>query len=109
MKELPNFPNNIIGKPILTKKNSVCTETYIILGSYDKIADAEKFLSYVKTKLFRMLLYLKKPTQDNPKNTFSYVPNLKMDKEWNDKKLNEYFDLTVDEIKFIDDHIKEMK
>lgn len=105
----PNFPNNIIGKPILTKKNSVCTETYIILGSYDKITDAEKFLSYVKTKLFRMLLYLKKPTQDNPKNTFSYVPNLKMDKEWNDKKLNEYFDLTGDEIKFIDDHIKEMK
>lgn len=105
----PNFPNNIIGKPILTKKNSVCTETYIILGSYDKIADAEKFLSYVKTKLFRMLLYLKKPTQDNPKNTFYYVPNLKIDKEWNDKKLNEYFDLTGDEIKFIDDHIKEMK
>ena len=30
-----------------------------------------------------------------------------MDKEWNDKKLNEYFDLTGDEIKFIDDHIKE--
>ena len=56
-----------------------------------------------------MLLYLKKPTQDNPKNTFSYVPNLKIDKEWNDKKLYEYFDLTDDEVKFIDDHIKEMK
>ena len=105
----PVYPNNIIGKPILTKKNSVCTETYIILGSYDKISDAEKFLSYVKTKLFRMLLYLKKPTQDNTKQTFYYVPKLKMDREWNDEKLYDYFELSKEEINFIDEHIKEMK
>ena len=51
----------------------------------------------------------KRQSVTNPKNTFYYVPNLKMDKEWDDKKLNEYFDLTEDDIKFIDELIKEMK
>ena len=105
----PVYPNNIIGKPILSKKNSVCTETYIILGSYDKISDAENFLNYVKTKFFRILLYLKKPTQDNPKQTFYYVPKIKMNQEWTDKKLYDYFELSKEDINFINEHIKEMK
>jgi site-specific DNA-methyltransferase (adenine-specific) len=42
------------------------------------------------------------------KSVFSFVPKLDMTIEWSDKKLYERYELTKDEIAFIEKMIKEM-
>jgi site-specific DNA-methyltransferase (adenine-specific) len=44
-----------------------------------------------------------------PTSTFSFVPKLDMTIEWTDKKLYERYELTNDEIAFIEKMIKEME
>ena len=51
---------------------------------------------------------LKKPTQDTTKDKFSFVPKLNVKETWSDKKIFDYFDLSKEEIEFINSHIKEM-
>jgi len=104
-----NYPNNIIGKPLLVEKNSCCTMTYFVLASFRKKDEAENFIKYVKTKFFRFLVSLKKNTQDTSKNKFSFVPDLDMTQEWTDEKLYKRYGTTKKEQEFIESIVKEMK
>lgn len=103
-----NFPNNIIGKPILAEKNTCCTMTYFVLSGFEDKNKAENLIKYVKTRLFRFLVSLKKSTQDTSKDKFSFVPDLDMSQEWTDEKLFKRYDITEKEQEFIKSIVKEM-
>lgn len=102
------YPNNIIGKPILAEKNSCCSETYLVVDIFDNKKKAENMIKYIKTRLFRFLVSVKKNTQDNPKNVFSFVPDLDMSVEWSDEKLFKRYEITEKEQEFIKSIVKEM-
>lgn len=102
------YPHQIIGKPIIAGKNSCCTETYLVVDLFDNKEKAENLTKYIKTRFFRFLVSLKKNTQDNPKNVFSFVPDLDMSSEWTDKKLFKRYDITEKEQDFIKSIVKEM-
>lgn len=101
-----NFPHQISNIPFYSPPNSVCTETYLIIGMFDSKQECDNFISYYKTKLFRFLLLLRKPTQNISKDCFSFIPQLDMKKSWSDKELYKEFDLTQDDIDFIESMIK---
>lgn len=103
-----DFPNRIIGKPILADIPSVCTETYLVMDVFSEKSQAENFAKYVKTRFFRFLVMLKKNTQHLSKDRFSFVPDLPMDQVWTDEKLYERYEITPAEQKFIESMIKEM-
>jgi site-specific DNA-methyltransferase (adenine-specific) len=102
------YPNAIIAKPILSEKNSCCTETYIVIDVFDDKKKAENMSKYIKTRFFRFLVSLKKNTQDNPKNVFSFVPDLDMSTEWTDEKLFKKYGIDEKEQEFITSIVKEM-
>jgi len=102
------FPHQIINTPIVSNEYSCCTETYLVCGPFVNIKNAENFASYLSTKFFRFLTYLRKISQDNPKDRFDFVPLEDFNQVWTDEKLYKKYGLTKDEIAFIDSMIRPM-
>ena len=80
----------------------------MVCGLYDTEIESKNLQKYLKSKFVRFLISLKKPTQQMSKLVFSFVPKLDMNIEWTDKKLYDRYELTHEEIEFIERMIKEM-
>ena len=102
------FPHQIINSPIISDDPSCCTETYLVCGPFSSRTEAENFSTYVATKFFRFLTYLRKISQDNPKDRFDFVPMLDLNDSWSDDKLYKMFELNENEIEFIENLIRPM-
>ena len=106
--ERGDFPYLVLGKPFIAEPNSCCTETYLVLDSFDNIRQAENMVSYVKTKFFRFLVLLKKNTQNAPRGVYQFVPLQDFSHPWTDEMLYKKYGLTEDEIAFIESMIRPM-
>ena len=93
-------------KPILGEPNSVCTETYVMIGPFKNRDEAENVAHYINTKFFHFLLSLKKNTQDCLQKSFIFIPIQDFSKPWTDKELYEKYNLTKDEIAFIENMVR---
>lgn len=103
----------IIGEPLVG-----FTETYISIGETDSIKEAEAILKYIKSKFARCMLGILKVTQNNPKNVWKFVPiqdfTVDSDIDWSksmseiDKQLYKKYNLSKDQIIFIEEKIKPM-
>lgn len=88
---------------------TICTETYLIAGSYDNKKQADNMTSYLKTRFCRFLVSTVLFTQNIVKDRFKFVPNLDMNKSWTDEKLYKKYGFTKDEIAFIESMIRPME
>ena len=107
--ERGDFPYLVLGKPFIAEPNSCCTETYLVLNSFDNIKKAENMVSYVKTKFFRFLVLLKKNTQNAPRGVYQFVPLQDFSHPWTDEMLYKKYGLDKDEIAFIESMIRPME
>ena len=108
-----------ICKPILSEPNSINTETYIMNGPYKTEEEAINVIKYIKTKFFHFMLGLKKVTQHTTSKVYQFVPlqnfthssdiNWNMPSEQIDKQLYIKYELTQEEIDFIESMIKPME
>jgi hypothetical protein len=67
--------------------------------------EAENFLNYIKTNFARFCLSVYKITQNQYSNIFEFIPWLDFSREWTDEDLIEEFNLTNEEVEFINKHI----
>lgn len=103
----------LIGEPLIG-----VTQTFLTIGAFDTRAEAETCLKYVKTKFARTMLGILKATQDNKKETWRLVPlqdfTASSDIDWSqsvadiDQQLYAKYNLSGDEIKFIEEKVKPM-
>jgi len=98
----------VLFKPIYSEPNSVCSQTYIILGYFNIKIEALNLIKYVKTKFFRFMVSLRKNTHNSTKDVYGFVPALDMTQEWTDEILYKKYNLTQEEIDYIESSIKEM-
>lgn len=98
----------VLSKLDVIGPGEVCSETYIVLDTYESKKKTEFALVYFRTKFVRFLISLTSYTQDITKEKFAFVPVLPMDRIWSDNDLYNYFDLSKDEQAFIETMIKEM-
>ena len=87
----------------------ICTETYLCLSDFASKQEAENMISYVKTKFFRFLLLQSLTSINISKDKFAFVPSVDYSKYWTDEKLYKKYELTVDEIAFVESMIKPME
>ena len=109
----------VIPKIEVLTPNVVCTESYLLLSSFNNEESANNLCKYVKSKFFRFLLSLKVITQNISKDCFRFVPlqdfTSKSDIDWSrsigeiDAQLYEKYGLERDEIDFIERMIKPME
>lgn len=104
-EDIRNEPN----KPFLGEPNSVCTETYLVIGPFAHKNYAENVISYISTRLFRFLVLLLKNTQHATKSVYKLVPMQDFSKPWTDEELYAKYGLTEEEISFIESMIKPME
>ena len=103
-----DFPHQIINKPFYGEPNSCCTETYLVIGPFSSKKRAENVISYIKTRFFRFFVLLKKNTQHAAKGVYELVPIQNFDEPWSDEKLFKKYELTKEEIEFIESMIRPM-
>ena len=99
----------IFSKVEVISPGTICTETYLIVGSYRKKQHADNMVVYLKTKFCRFLVSTILFTQNIAKDRFKFVPNLDMNESWTDKKLYKKYHLTKDEIAFIESMVRPME
>ena len=102
------FPHQILGMPFLTEEDSVCTETYLMIGGFKTVAEANNIISYISSKFFRFLVMLKKNTQSATPAVYQFVPKQDFSICWTDEMLYEKYGLDQTEIDFINAMIKPM-
>jgi site-specific DNA-methyltransferase (adenine-specific) len=102
-------PIKVLGTPIYGEPNSCCTDTYIVIGPFATKEEATNVITYIKCRLFRFLVLLKKNTQQSHRNVYSFVPMQDFSKPWTDRELYEKYGLTEDEIEFIEKLVRPMK
>lgn len=93
--------------------------TFLSIGKFDSIFEAEACLKYIKTKFVRCMLGILKVTQDNPKSVWLKVPlqnfTQQSDINWDlsipelDAALYQKYNLTQDEIDFIESNVSAMQ
>ena len=101
-------PHQILGKPQIAPSPSVCTQSYLFLR-FDREEAAQSAQSYYSTRFFRFLVLLRKITQHALHSTYSWVPLQSWDRVWTDDDLYEKYGITLNEQKYIESQIKEMK
>ena len=89
--------------------NEACSETYLIMDTFDFYEEAKHLVSYVSTKFFRFLLLQALTSIHITKDKFCFVPKLEMSHDWTDENLYEKYGLTEEEIAFIESMIKPME
>lgn len=99
----------IFSKINILPPGAICTETYLVIGSYDNEVQARNLVKYMKTKLFRFLVSQFMLSHHVTKESYSFVPILDMNIEWTDEMLYKRYDLTQAEIDFIESKIRPME
>jgi len=99
----------VLSRIEILKPGYICTETYILLGSFNTSLEANNCLSYVKTKLVRFLISQLSFSQDITKDRFAFVPIVDFSESWTDEKLYKKYSLTKDEITFIESMVRPME
>lgn len=103
-----NLPHQIYNYPIIAGPGTACTETYLVIDKFSSEKEARRFAGYLRTRLVRFLVSLRKYTQHLYNERFQFVPDLPMDHEWTDALLYEKYGITEDEVAFIDRMIRPM-
>jgi hypothetical protein len=112
------IPDIVLGKPLIAENPSVCTQSYLFFYTTSKV-EAMNLERYLRTKFFRFLVSQRKITQDATRSTYQWVPiqdfTQGSDIDWSrnvheiDAQLYSKYQLSNDEITFIERMIKEMK
>ena len=103
----------LIGTPLIGY-----TQTFISFGSFETVDVANNCMKYIKSKFARTLLGILKVTQNNSKDTWRLVPlqdfTSASDIDWSqsiddiDEQLYSKYNLTDEEIEFIERNIQPM-
>lgn len=64
-----------LGEPIIGKKKHGHNTTFLSIGKFDSEDEAYACMKYLKTKFCRTMLGIRKVTQENPRQAWSFVPN----------------------------------
>jgi len=98
----------VLSKLDILPPSTVCTETYIILGSFTNRKFAKNLATYARTRFVRFLISQHSLTQDITRERFTFVPKQDYSQVWTDEKLYGKYNLSKEEIDFIESMIRPM-
>lgn len=104
-----NGQKKIISTIEVLKPKVVCTETYLLLATFDTENEAKNFMAYMRTCFVRCIIAMVTSTQHLARSNFRFVPVQDFTKTWTDADLYKKYGLTDEEIGFIESTIKPMK
>lgn len=110
---------SIIGRSFVGEPNTICSGALIAIGSFDTRCEAENLKKYMETKFLRFMVGLMKSSQALYQNVYQFVPmqdfTANSNIDWSktiseiDVQLYAKYNLTAEEIAFIESKVKEME
>jgi site-specific DNA-methyltransferase (adenine-specific) len=88
--------------------DTVCSESYIVVWGLKSESEAINCANYLSTRFVRFLISLLSYSQDITSERFHFVPLLDFSLNWTDENLYKKYDLTDDEVMFIEKTIRPM-
>lgn len=104
-----NGQSKVISVIEILNPGVACTETYLVIGSFDNEKYAQNLVTYMKSRFFRFLLQQSLYSQNIAKDRFQFVPIQDFSKSWTDEELFDKYRLTEEEVSFILGMIKTME
>jgi site-specific DNA-methyltransferase (adenine-specific) len=101
------IPDPVLGKPLVAKPASVCTQTYLAIGPLANESEANNVSEYLTTKFARFMISVRKISQHALRSTYSWLPIQDFSKNWSDKELYAKYKLTKEEQAYIEYMIKD--
>ena len=98
----------VITRPKILNPQEVCTLTYLVVNSFDSLEEASNFKSYLETKTIRLLINSLISSAYITNRAFAFVPIPDCSHPWTDEMLYKKYNLTEDEISYIEKTIKPM-
>lgn len=89
--------------------NTACTDSYLIIGKFSSQKEADNLRSYLATKFARFMLLMAVSSINLSKDKFRFVPLQDFSRPWTDSDLYAKYNLTDDEIAYIEQLIKPME
>ncbi len=89
--------------------NEVCTFSYFLAGTFESKELADNALLYIKTKFVRFLILQAVSSINLSKDKFQFVPQQDFSKPWTDEELYAKYNLTQEEIDFIESMVRPME
>ena len=89
--------------------NTICTETYLVIGAFETKEEAENLISYMKTRFFRYLVSVFMVSHHLTKDAYRLVPLQDFSHPWTDEMLYKKYGLDDNEIAFIESMIRPME
>jgi len=93
-------------KPFIGLPGEICTETFLRVGSFANESEARNVMSYMNTKFFHILMFLKKISHHVTAKVYEFVPIQDFSKAWTDQELYEKYNLSKEEVEFIESTIR---
>ena len=98
------------GNTRIAEPGVCCTDSYVVLHSFETKEEAESFKSYIFTKTARFLLLQCVSSQDVSREKFKFVPDLiQYTGIYTDERLREMWGITDEEWELIDSRISNIK
>lgn len=98
----------VFSKIDILPPGTICTETYLVVGSFDTEQEAKKLVAYMKTLFFRFLVAQCMYSHHITKEAYRLVPIQDFSQSWTDEKLFAKYAITDEEIKFIELMVRPM-
>ena len=93
----------------MLEPETICTETYMLLSAFDSKEACSNMLQFLKTRFVRALVAMATSTQQMSRANFRFVPLQDFTRPWTDADLYAKYNLTDEEIQFIESMIKPME
>lgn len=99
----------VFSKIDILPPGTICTETYLVVGSFDTEQEAKNLVAYMKTLFFRFLVAQCMYSHHITKEAYRLVPIQDFSQSWTDEKLFAKYGITDEEIKFIELMVRPME
>lgn len=99
----------VFSKIDILPPGTICTETYLVVGSFDTEQEATNLVTYMKTLFFRFLVAQCMYSHHITKEAYRLVPIQDFSQSWTDEKLYAKYGITDEEIKFIESMVRPME
>jgi site-specific DNA-methyltransferase (adenine-specific) len=96
----------VFSKIDLLGPGTICTETYLVIGSFESEKEAINLKEYMQTKFFRFLVSQFMYSHHITKESYQFVPVLDFKQSWTEQKLYKKYLFEDNDIQVIEKNIK---
>lgn len=97
----------VLSKIEVLQPQEVCTDSYLVIGSFETSIEAENLANYLRTKFARFLISQTLSAINLSKDKFSFIPMISFTHEISEDELYKKYQLSADNINFIKSLIHE--